>query len=43
MVIPEGTPKELVSVAKLAEKLKQGDQHNRDSAEGRESLAATSC
>ena len=30
VVIPEGTPAELVSVAELAEKLKLGDQHNRD-------------
>ena len=30
VVIPEGTPAELVSVAKLAEELKQGDRHNRE-------------
>ena len=30
VVIPEGTPKQLVSVVELAGKLKQGDQHNRE-------------
>ena len=30
VVIPEGTPSELISVAELAGKLKLGDQHNRD-------------
>ena len=30
VVIPEGTPKQLVSVVELAGKLKLGDQHNRD-------------
>ena len=30
VVIPEGTPAELVSVSELAEKLKKGDMHNRD-------------
>ena len=32
VVIPEGTPAELVSVSELAEKLKQGDRHNKEVA-----------